>query len=151
MAIKPVKKDCLTLLQERYNKFWTKFNAISACDENFAKNFKTHTIASIRGYQDYSVGKPYRICIKINFDKERVTIQSYFQNLVIYEDMYLHHRDRIERMIGKRLEWKEMTTKAYALLDLNMPIQVSDMKNWDDVCKEIIPNAILMKEVFEMF
>ena len=54
-------------------------------------------------------------------------------------------------MIGKRLEWKEMTTKAYALLDLNIPIRVSDMKNWDAVCKEIIPNVILMKEVFEMF
>lgn len=151
MAIKPVNKDSLTLLQEKYNKFWTKFNAISACDKEFVKNFKVHTIASVRGYQDYSVGKAYQICIKVNFDKEQVVIQAYFNNLVIYDDIYSHHRDRIEMMIGKRLEWKEMTTKAYALLNLNIPFQVSDMDNWDDVCNEIIPSAILMKNVFERF
>ena len=102
MAIKPVKKENLTLLQETYKRFWTKFNHISSQDENFVSNFKVHTIASIRYYQDYAIGKPYHICIKINFDRELASIQIYFNNLVVYDEFYSRYRDRIETLIGDR-------------------------------------------------
>ena len=151
MAIKPVNTDSLTLLQEKYQKFWTRFNHISSQDKTFAQNFKVHTIASIRYYQDYSVGKPYQICIMINFDKELVAIEAYFRNLVVYEDFFTRYRDRIEDMIGKCLEWKGMNTKAYARLNMSMPYLISDASNWDNVCKEIIPIAIQMKEIFGNF
>ncbi len=55
---------------------------------------------------------------------------------------------RIETLIGKHLEWKEMNTKTYAPLNLNLPYLISDVSNWDNVCSEIIPYAIKMKEVF---
>ena len=151
MAIKPVKKENLTLLQETYKRFWTKFNQISSQDENFVSNFKVHTIASIRYYQDYAIGKSYHICIKINFDRELASIQIYFNNLVVYDEFYSRYRDRIETLIGKRLEWKEMNTKAYAQLNLSLPYLISDVSNWDKTCEDIIPNAILMKNTFNGF
>ena len=151
MAIKPVKRENLTLLQETYQRFWTKFNHISSQDENFASNFKVHTIASIKYYQDYAIGKSYHICIKINFDRELASIQIYFNNLVVYDEFYTRYRDRIEALIGKRLEWKEMNTKAYAQLNLSLPYLISDVSNWDKVCEDIIPNAILMKNTFNGF
>lgn len=55
MAIKPIKTENLSCLQELYRKFWTQFNQISASNEVFAKEFKVHKIASIRYYQDYSI------------------------------------------------------------------------------------------------
>ena len=104
MAIQPVRRENLTLLQETYRKFWTTFNSISSQDENFSSNFKVHTIASIKYYQDYAIGKPYHICIKINFDRELASVQVYFNNLVVYDEFYSRYRDRIESLIGKRLE-----------------------------------------------
>ena len=151
MAIQPVRRENLTLLQETYRKFWTTFNSISSQDENFSSNFKVHTIASIKYYQDYAIGKPYHICIKINFDRELASVQVYFTNLVVYDEFYSRYRDRIESLIGKRLEWKEMNTKAYAQLNLNLPYLISDVSNWDKVCEDILPNAILMKNIFNKF
>ena len=151
MAIQPVRRENLTLLQETDRKFWTTFNSISSQDENFSSNFKVHTIASIKYYQDYAIGKPYHICIKINFDRELASVQVYFNNLVVYDEFYSRYRDRIESLIGKRLEWKEMNTKAYAQLNLNLPYLISDVSNWDKVCADILPNAILMKNIFNSF
>ena len=54
-------------------------------------------------------------------------------------------------MIGKRLIWERKTTKGYAQLNLNISFSHTDMNNWDNICNEIIPNAILMKEVFSHF
>lgn len=54
-------------------------------------------------------------------------------------------------MIGKRLIWERKTTKGSAKLNLNISFSHSDMTNWDDICNEIIPNAILMKQVFSHF
>ena len=151
MAIKPVKKEHLTLLQEKYQKFWAKFNHISSQDEDFSSNFRVHTIASIKYFQDYAIGKPYHICIKINFDRELASIQIYFNNLVVYDEFYTRYRDRIETLIGKRLEWKEMNTKAYAQLNLSLPYLISDVSNWSKVCEDIIPYAVMMKKVFNNF
>lgn len=151
MAIKPVKTENLTPLQETYRKFWGKFNHISSIHEDFAREFKVHKIPSIRYYQDYSVGKSYQICIKINFKTQLVAIQAYFNNMCVYDNFFTKHRVRIESMIGKRLIWEEKTTKGYAQLNLNIPLQISDMTNWDDICKTIIPNAIFMKQVFNQF
>lgn len=58
---------------------------------------------------------------------------------------------RIETLIGKHLEWKEMNTKTYAPLNLNLLYLISDVSNWDNVCSEIIPYTIKMKEVFSKF
>ncbi len=151
MAIKPVKKENLTLLQEKYQKFWTMFNLVSSQDNNFASNFKVHPIASIRYYQDYAIGKPYEIGIRINFEKGVASVHAYFNNLVVYEEFYTRYRDSIESMIGKHLEWKEMKTKAYARLYLTFPYQISDMSNWSKVCEDIIPYAVLMKKVFNNY
>ncbi len=54
-------------------------------------------------------------------------------------------------MVGKRLIWEEKSTKGYAQLNLNISSSINDMTNWDDICNEIIPNAISMKRVFELF
>ena len=61
------------------------------------------------------------------------------------------HKERIEHMIGKRLIWERKTTKGYAQQNLNISFSHTDMNNWDNICNEIIPNAILMKEVFSHF
>ena len=45
MAIKPVNTENLTLLQEAYRKFWTKFNYVSSCNEDFAKEFKVYVFS----------------------------------------------------------------------------------------------------------
>lgn len=37
MAIKPVNRESITLLQEAYRKFWTKFNYVSSCNEVLLK------------------------------------------------------------------------------------------------------------------
>lgn len=151
MAIKPVNTENLTVLQELYRKFWTKFNHISSSNEDFNKEFKVHKIPSIRCYQDYSVGKCYQICLNVNYKKEFVSIQAYFSNTCVYDEFFSIHKERIENMIGKRLIWERKTTKGYAKLNLNISFSHSDMTNWDDICNEIIPNAILMKQVFSHF
>ena len=151
MAIKPVNTENLTVLQELYRKFWTKFNDISSSNEDFKKEFKVHKIPSIRYYQDYSVGRCYQICIKINFRQELVAIQAYFSNMSIFSDFVSKHKDRIELMIGRRLIWEEKTTKGYAQFNLNISSSINNIANWDDICNEIIPNAISMKRIFELF
>jgi hypothetical protein len=151
MAIKPVKTENLTILQNTYRKFWTKFNDISSSDDSFAREFKVHPIPSIRYYQDYSVGKPYNFCIKLNFKKELVAVQAYFGNMVAYDEFSTMHKERIEQMIGKHLVWERKGTKGYAQLTLSAPSPISDIANWDTVCSIMIENAILMKEVFEKF
>jgi hypothetical protein len=151
MAIKPVNTENLTVLQELYRKFWTKFNDISSSNEDFKKEFKVHKIPSIRYYQDYSVGRCYQICIKINFKQELVAIQAYFSNMSVFSDFFSKHKDRIELMIGKRLIWEEKTTKGYAQFNLNISSSINNIANWDDICNEIIPNAISMKRIFELF
>lgn len=151
MAIKPVNTENLTVLQELYCKFWTKFNDISSSNEDFKKEFKVHKIPSIRYYQDYSVGRCYQICIKINFKQELVAIQAYFSNMSVFSDFVSKHKDRIELMIGKRLIWEEKTTKGYAQFNLNISSSINNIANWDDICNEIIPNAISMKRIFELF
>ena len=151
MAIKPVNTENLTVLQELYRKFWTKFNDISSSNEDFKKEFKVHKIPSIRYYQDYSVGRCYQICIKINFKQELVAIQAYFSNMSVFSDFVSKHKDRIESMIGKRLIWEEKTTKGYAQFNLNISSSINNIANWEDICNEIIPNAISMKRIFELF
>ena len=151
MAIKPVKTENLTILQDTYRKFWTKFNDISSSNDSFAREFKVHPIPSIRYYQDYSVGKPYQICIRLNFKDESVAVQAYFNNMAVYEEFFSKHRDRIEHLIGQRLIWEEMNTKGYARLMLSVPTPVSDIANWDAICDIVIENAILMKQVFGKF
>ena len=151
MAIKPVKAENLTALQESYRKFWTKFNYLSSCNDDFSKEFKVHKIPSIRYYQDYSVGKCYQICIKINFKQELVALQVYFYNMCIYDEFFSQHRMKIEMMLGKHLIWEKKTTKGYAQLNLNISSRISDMVNWDEICNEIISNASLMKQVFGRF
>jgi hypothetical protein len=151
MAIKPVNTENLTVLQELYRKFWTKFNDISSSNEDFKKEFKVHKIPSIRYYQDYSVGRCYQICIKINFKQELVAIQAYFSNMSVFSDFVSKHKDRIELMIGRRLIWEEKTTKGYAQFNLNISSSINNIANWDDICNEIIPNAISMKRIFELF
>ncbi len=71
--------------------------------------------------------------------------------MCVYDIFFTKHRVRIESMIGKRLIWEKKTTKGYAQLNLNIPLLISDMTNWDEICKAIIPNAILMKQVFNQF
>ena len=151
MAIKPVKTEGLTLLQETYQKFWTRFNLISSSNEGFNSNFNVHQIASIRYYQDYAIGKPYHICIRISFEKELASIQAYFNNVVVYDEVYSQCKDRIEAMVGKRLIWKSMKTKSYAQLDLPLTYNISDDANWDAACKDMITYAIIMKETFAKF
>lgn len=151
MAIKPVNTENLTVLQELYRKFWTKFNDISSSNEDFKKEFKVHKIPSIRYYQDYSVRRCYQICIKINFKQELVAIQAYFNNMSVFSYFVSKHKDRIESMIGKRLIWEEKTTKGYAQFNLNISSSINNIANWDDICNEIIPNAISMKRIFELF
>lgn len=151
MAIKPEYKENLTPIQEKYRKFWSVFNHISANDVNFSGSFKVHPIPSIRYYQDYAVRKPYHICIKISFDKEQYAIQAYFNNLVVYEEFYTRYRERIESMIGKQLQWKEMCTSAYAQLNVEPSLLISEEHNWDVLCQEIMPYAIKMKNVFGCF
>ena len=151
MAIKPVKTENLTLLQERYRKFWSNFNSISLRNKDFSKEFKVHKIPSIRYYQDYSVGKPYQICIKINFKTQLVAIQAYFNNMYVYDDFFTQHRATIESMINKHLIWEKKTTKAYALLKLDISSCLNDTNNWDGICNDIISNAILMKQIFNRF
>ena len=119
--------------------------------KDFNKEFKVHKIPSIRYYQDYSVGKCYQICIKINFKQELVAIQAYFSNMSVFSDFVSKHKDRIESMIGKRLIWEEKTTKGYAQFNLNISSSINNIANWDDICNEIIPNAISMKRIFELF
>ena len=69
----------------------------------------------------------------------------------VYSYFVTKHKGRIELMIGKRLIWEEKTTKGYAQLNLNISSSINNMANWDDICNEIIPNAISMKRVFELF
>ena len=78
-------------------------------------------------------------------------MQIYFNNLVVYDKFYTRYRERIETLIGKHLDRTEMTTKAYAQINLCLPYLISDVSDCDDVCSEIIPYAIKMKETFSKF
>lgn len=71
--------------------------------------------------------------------------------IYVYTMSFSRHKERIENMIGKRLIWERKTSKGSAKLNLNISFSHSDMTNWDDICNEIIPNAILMKQVFSHF
>ena len=114
MSIIPEKYTSLSPLQEQYREFWLSFNAQSLCHSAFSSKFKVHPIPSIRSYQDYSVGKPYHLVLKVDYKKNLFAVKIYFNNIQKYIEYYVQYRARIEAELGYECEWKKQTTKGSA-------------------------------------
>lgn len=148
MAIKPINIENLSLRQELYHRYWEMFNRLSFEHSEFSLNFKTHPIASIRCYQDYSVGKPYRIVLKINFDTSVISVGIYFRDLVVYDEFY-NKKDRIEQDVNCEIDWSRYITKGSAYIHKSIDFSVD--YGWELVCNCMIENAILIKKTFEKY
>lgn len=148
MAIKSVNIENLSLLQDAYRRYWSMFNSLSLEHSEFSLNFKVHSIASIRSYQDYSVGQPYHIVLKINFAKGEISVGSYFGNLVAYDEFY-KRKDEIEQDINCKIDWTRYTTKGSAYV--HKSIDFSENHGWELACNCMIEYAILVKKTFEKY
>lgn len=148
MSIKNLNTESLSLLQDAYRRYWTMFNNLSFEHSEFSLNFKVHPIASIRSYQDYSIGHSYHIVLKINFEHSEIFVGAYFNNLVVYDEFY-RKKDLIETDLNCKLLWSRHMTKgsAYIVKSLNFSMDYG----CDLACDSMIENAILLKKVFEKY
>lgn len=136
-----------TALQQQYQKFWQKFNRISASSEEFCKEFTPHQHPSIRPYQDYSIGRKYHINTGIEFSKGVIRVKAYFRNLADYLEVYRQSKDRIEAQLGRTLRWQAFKTKRAITLYAAVSLNGSD--DWQEASKVMMENMILMKNVVE--
>ncbi len=148
MAIKNVNTEGLSLLQDAYRRYWTMFNNMSFGHSEFSLNFKVHPIASIRSYQDYSIGHSYHIVLKINFEHKEIFVGAYFNNLGVYDEFY-RKKDLIETDLSCKLLWKRHKTKGSAYIVKNLDFTMDC--GWDLICNSMIENAILLKKAFEKY
>lgn len=136
-----------TLLQEYYKEFWTEFNKWCAKDELFCKEFKNHPYASIRSYQDYSVGEPYAICAGINFKKHEISIAAYFGNVSAYKSYYESRRVQIEEKLDRRLKWTLHQTKGSAMIYESADFDESH--GWEKAFEVIIEKMLMIRKAFQ--
>lgn len=139
------KTNGLTSLQEQYKEFWLYFNAISSQHIVFPQEFKCHPIPSIRCYQDYSIGKPYHLVVKINLTKNQIAIGAYFNDVVKYDEFY-RYKDNIVNSLNMELGWIKHSTKGSAFMVL--PANLYDKSQWIIICEIIIAKMIDIKKVF---
>ena len=145
MAIKKKYKP-ETQLQHAYQRFWQKFNKVTATNDEFCKVFIPHPYGSIRSYQDYSVGDSYAIVAGINFKSKEVRVGAYFRSLVAF-DLFAENKALIEDRIGKKLAWKRHLTKAsVTVID---SVDFDDDYGWENAFKIMIPLMLQMREVFQ--
>lgn len=149
MSIIPEKYTTLSPLQEEYRKFWLTFNAQSLCHYAFSSAFKVHPIPSIRSYQDYSVGKPYHLVLKVDFKRNLFAVKIYFNNVPTYIEYYEQHRSRIEAELGYECEWKEQTTKGSAGKFFSADLY--DFKQYNKIADQMMDEGLRMVRIFNKF
>jgi hypothetical protein len=134
-----------TPLEQQYQQFWKVFNKVSSNDEAFCSEFTPNKYASIRSYQDYSIGKKYHICAGIDFKKGMVRIKAYFRDIADYQVIFQSNKERIEGEIGRQLLWKAFNTKGAIILYETANFDKNSQ--WEEACKVLISNMINMKRV----
>lgn len=149
MSLIPEKYTTLSPLQEQYRYFWTRFNELSLSHKQFSMTFKVHPIPSIRCYQDYAVGKPYHLALKVNFKRNTFCVMAYFNNLSRYIEYYEQHRHRIECELGYELEWKQQTTAGSA--EHNFIADLFDERQYDKIGHQMMCEAIRFIEIFNKY
>lgn len=149
MSIIPEKYTTLSPLQEEYRKFWLTFNAQSLCHYAFSAAFKVHPIPSIRSYQDYSVGKPYHLVLKVDFKRNLFAVKIYFNNVPTYIEYYEQHRSRIEAELGYECEWKEQTTKGSA--GKFFSANLYDFKQYNKIADQMMDEGLRMVRIFNKY
>lgn len=132
-----------------YKKFWQTFNQLSTENSIFSELVGIHPYAATRTYQDYCFNHSYHIVLKINFKRHEVAVGAYFSNLAEYDSCFENHRMQIEESLKHKMEWSRHKTKASAYLFGYLDFD--DSHGWEDACKWIIENAILVKRIFNKY
>lgn len=145
MAIKS-KETPKTPLQEKYWKFWSEFNNYTSESSEFKKEFKIHSLPSVRSYQDYHIGEPFHIVAGINFTKKEIRIGAYFSDLISYHFWYNHGKRWVESYVNKQLKWKSFKTKGSVYTYLSSDFD--EATNWEKTFSIMIENMIKMKNAF---
>lgn len=149
MAIIPEKYTTLSSLQEEYQKFWNHFNPLSLNHSDFSSRFKVHPIASIRCYQDYSVGESYILTLKINFAKNLFYVSAYFNSATRFAEYHEKYKTRIETDLGYELEWKQHATAGYA--KKGFAVDLFDKSQYDKICNRMMEEGIRLISVFKKY
>lgn len=149
MSIIPEKYTSLSPLQEQYRKFWLSFNAQSLSHSAFSSTFKIHPIPSIRGYQDYSIGKPYHLTLKIDFQHNVFDISIRFYKMPKYVEFYENYRNRIENELGYKLNWNQHSTAGYAIK--NFAADLYDTSKYKNIADQMMNEGLRMVRIFNKF
>lgn len=149
MAIIPEKYTSLSPLQEEYRNFWNHFNALSLNHCEFSSTFKVHPIPSIRCYQDFAIGQPYHLVLKVNFKENIFVVGAYFNNFPRFLEYQDNHKSRIESEYGSELLWKQQTTAGSA--EKSFAADLYDSNQYDKICLKMMEEGIKLVKVFNKF
>lgn len=149
MAIIPEKYTTLSPLQEEYRKFWQRFNELSLIHIEFSSTFKVHPIPSIRCYQDFAVGQPYHLFLKVNFKQNTFHVGAYFNNFPKFIEYHDIHKTRIESELGGELLWKQQTTAGSA--ERIFVADLFDKSKYDDICHRMMDEGLKLVSIFKKF
>ena len=139
----------LSNTQNFYFEFWKTFNLQSSLHTEFNKEFTIKRKNSIRGYEDFSIGRDFHIVVKINLKQSKAILGIYFNNIGTYKRYYNIYRNNIENQIPYKIDWSLWKTKGSAYI--NESFNIEDKNQWTQTMDWLLNNAVLMKKVFCLF
>ena len=141
------KQAPMSDIQSLYYVFWEYFNAQTAKDALFAKEFDVKSESTIRGYQDFWIAcNGFHVVVKLNYKKQRIYAGIYFDNTKEYHYFY-QKKEEIEQWLKGSLEWDLQQTKGSALYTVECK-ELENPNNWPKMSQWMMHYAIKIKSIF---
>ncbi len=136
----------LSPLQKLQIEFWQAFNEYAFDKPEFKKLFSQRK-ASPQHWYDVSVGRSsYHITFTVNSQKKRIGAEIYISDDKDSYTYFFNQKDKIEKELGEKLEWKEATKDCRILLLNNGDIKKGS-DYWNSYFDWFCEKGIKLREI----
>lgn len=130
--------------------FWTKFNEYAFKNVEFRNAFSMRK-ATNRHWYDFSIGSS-KCHISVTHLKDRLGIEIYIPSCKPQYDHFFLHKDSIETIAGRYLEWKRLPEKkASRILTTTSQFNMTDESLYEKEFDWIIEYTLKFKKAFAPF
>ena len=131
-------------------RFWTKFNQYAFNNAEFRSEFSMRKPANKHWY-DFSIGSS-KCHIGVTHLKDRLGIEIYIPDYKPLYDHFFSHKNEIEAIVGRSLEWKKLPEKkASRILITTSQFDMSDESLYEKEFDWIIKYTLKFKKAFAPF
>jgi hypothetical protein len=136
----------LSPLQKLQIDFWQAFNEYAFAKPEFKKLFSQRK-ASPQHWYDVSVGRSsYHITFTVNSQKKRIGAEIYISDDKDSYTYFYNQKDKIEKELGEKLEWKEANKDCRILLLNNGDIKKGN-ESWNTYFDWFCDKGIKLREI----